>query len=344
MSKKVEIPQELMDKIIDCYVVQQLSLEKTIVTLQLPFSRNVLKRLLTEQGVHIRTYKEAANQGMRGEPPIEMQQQIIALYQQGYSIARIQKAIQSFYSSDKIKKILLNNNITLRTLEEAKKVRIQIEERKYPVNDNYCLESHNGAWLLGFVAADGYLPITKGAKYRITITLARKDEDILHLIAQELGYEGPIYQFTASDGVSLSSSLSFSSKILRQKFEEYGIVNNKTFQLKELPNLPKEYMLDFIRGYFDGDGSIYEPRGKKINTNFTSANKEFLENVGNYLHQELNLTIPTIHPSHNAFDIRYYVKDSLILCNAFYNNDYLALPRKKNHYKQIVSPTSLNTP
>ena len=40
-----------------------------------------------------------------------------------------------------------------------------------PIDDDYVLESHNGAWLLGFVAADGYLPITRGAKNKIVIAL-----------------------------------------------------------------------------------------------------------------------------------------------------------------------------
>jgi hypothetical protein len=35
-------------------------------------------------------------------------------------------------------------------------------------------------------ASDGYLPITKGAKNRIILTLQRRDEDCLSLIKEEL--------------------------------------------------------------------------------------------------------------------------------------------------------------
>lgn len=281
MSKKIEVPQELLDQIIDCYVNQQLSLEKTIAKLKLPFGRNPLKRILIENGTHIRTYKEAANTGIRQPIPEDMQKIIIDLYQKGYNIERIQKELTIYFSSDKIKKTLQENNIKLRTLEEAKKVQIDFEERKYPVDDNYVLESHNGAWLLGFIASDGYLPKTKGAKNRIVISLVRKDEDVLKLIAKELKYDGPIYQYTASDGKSLVSSLAFSSKKIRQQLEEkYHIVNNKTFLIHELPSsLPNEYMLDYIRGYFDGDGSVFKLKDKKINMIITSANRDFLESV-----------------------------------------------------------------
>jgi intein/homing endonuclease len=96
------------------------------------------------------------------------------------------------------------------------------------------------------------------------------------MIAKELGYEGPIYQYESTDG-HLASSLSFTSKKIRQTIESYGIGNNKTFKLHNLPdNLPKEFLVDYIRGFFDGDGSIYEPKGKKIGMSFTCASDTFL--------------------------------------------------------------------
>ena len=58
--------------------------------------------------------------------------------------------------------------------------------RKYSINDNYNFQSHNGAWILGMFASDGYLPITKGAKNRMILTLQRRDEDCLFLIKKEL--------------------------------------------------------------------------------------------------------------------------------------------------------------
>lgn len=37
---------------------------------------------------------------------------------------------------------------------------------------------------------------------------------------------------------------------------KYGIVPNKTFILNCLPNLNKKYIHSYVRGYFDGDGSV----------------------------------------------------------------------------------------
>lgn len=343
MSKKIEVPQELMNQIIDCYVNQQLSLERTLTKLNLPFTRNVLKRILCEQGVRIRTHSEATGHGLRGSVPEELAKQMISLYSRGYSIERIQKELSKFYSTDKIKKTLIENNITLRTMAEAKQCQLLPETRKYPVNDNYCLESHNGAWILGIYSADGYLPRAKnGEGNRITLSLAKKDEEILYRIAKELEYGGPIKQYLASDNIHQFSSLSFTSKILRQQFENYGIINNKTFLLNKLPRLPDEYMIDYIRGYVDGDGSISEHHGSP-HIRITSACQSFLEDMQKYIFNHYHLESKIIS-DHNAFCLYFNVRESLQLGHLMYDNDYLALKRKKDKFYEIITPTSLNTP
>lgn len=97
-------------------------------------------------------------------------------------------------------------------------------------------------------------------------------------------------------------------------------------------------MIDFIRGFFDGDGSIFEPKDKKVNMSLVCASYNYLKEISKFLHDKYQLSIPTIHSIirvHTIYDIKYYVKDSIVLGNLFYNNDFLALPRKKNHFLKI---------
>ena len=197
----------------------------------------------------------------------------------------ITKQMDGLWCGDKVKRVLKDNNIKIRDYYEAMAVKPddEVDLRKYKINDDYIFESHNGAWLLGFLAADGYLPKTKGARNRVVLSLARKDEEVLYRIKEELGYTGPIYQYTSNEFPA--SSLAFNSKKIRNNLEKYGIVNNKTFKLRSLPyNLPQEYMMDYIRGYFDGDGCIYwNVKEKRVRLSLVSANKEFLENIRDYL-------------------------------------------------------------
>ena len=186
-----------------------------------------------------------------------MQKQIVEKYKEGLSPQAIIKDLSLPFGEDKVKSIVKEHGVQLRTVAEASQTRQIVELRKYPINDDYVLESHNGAWLLGFIAADGYLPITKGAKNRIVISLAPQDKDVLEMIASELSFEGPIHQYQSAMEGHEFVSLAFTSQKLREQIEAYGIGNNKTFKLNHLPSLPREYIMDFIRGFFDGDGSVY---------------------------------------------------------------------------------------
>lgn len=256
---------------------------------------------------------------------------------------RIQKELSQFYSSDKIKKTLLERGIKLRTLEEQKQCKIEYEGRKYLVNDNYCLESHNGAWILGMYSADGYLPFGKnGAGNRLVLSLAEKDKEILYMIAKEIEYEGEIHTYLATDKIHSFASLAFTSKVLRKKFEDYGIVNNKTYKMHKLPNIPDEFMIDYIRGYIDGDGSIYEKRGHPI-FSICSANRDFLEEVQKYLLNKFELK-SSISKDHNVFQLSFGAAASRKLGHLMYDNNYLALPRKKKRFYEIITPKSLDIP
>jgi len=64
----------------------------------------------------------------------------------------------------------------------------------------------------------------------------------------------------------------------------------------------------------------------------TSASKDFLNEVKEYLAKRLDLMGGAILPDHNVYCLKYGKQDSAILGSAFYNNDYLALPRKKEKY------------
>lgn len=311
------------------------------ISLKTPFGDSVIKRILLENGCIIKT-NPGAQKGGRKKQEINVadQQKIIDLYNQGYGMNYIAQQMNGLWSGDKVKRVLKDNNIKLRDFYEAITVKPddEVDLRKYQINDDYVFESHNGAWLLGFLAADGYLPDTKGAKNRVVLSLARKDEEVLYRIKEELEYTGPIYQYVING--SLASSLTFNSKKIRNNLEKYGIVNNKTFNLKSLPyNLPQEYMIDYIRGYFDGDGCIQGGNGKKVYMSLVSANKEFLEDLSTYLYKTYDLPLAKICKDHNAFDIVYYKKSTLFLGNLFYNHNYLALKRKQEHYFQILNET-----
>ncbi len=336
---KIQVPKELQDQIIDLYVNKKYTRIQIKAELKLNFSDSVIKRILKENNILIRS-NPGAKKGERRKQEIsrELQDEIIEAYNKGWGLNKVVQKLNLPFDADKVKRILKDNNIKIRNYYEAKQVAEGTDLRKYHINDNYNFESHNGAWLLGFIAADGYLPITHGASNRVVITLAEQDEDVLYMIKHELEYTGHITRHLNNNYPA--SSLAFTSKPIRQKIESYGIGNNKTFKLKHLPKLSDEYMLDFIRGFFDGDGSISELKDyHKICTSITCASKTFLQEIQQYLREKIQIQsqvkITETQRVHTIYTLKYSTNDSFKLCDAIYLNDYIALPRNKNHYLKI---------
>lgn len=337
MANKKDVPKEHQYIIIDLYVNKQFGIQKVIKELKsinLDYGERVIKRVLQENNIHIRNFHEAKVGRYKMDVSEELQKRIVELYNKGYGLEKIVEILHTTFSFDKVRSILIDNGVHIRTLQESAQVKVIPDLRKYVINDSYNFHSHNGAWILGLFASDGYLPNTKGAKNRMILTLQRRDEDCLQLIKQELQYSGPINRYESTTGFP-NSSLAFTSSKIREQFESFGIVNAKTFKLQHLPNnLEKEYMIDYLRGYFDGDGSIFL-KSNFIATSFTSANKQFLEEIKEYLSDTLNLKGGSIAKDHNAYQLHYEKADSLKICTAFYDNNYLALPRKKNKFNAL---------
>jgi len=291
--------------------------------------------------------------------PKELQDKIIDLYEnKKYGRTRIVKELSLPFGEEKVKNILKENNVYIRNAAEARAVgnRLKPDLRKFSINDNYNFESHNGAWLLGMYAADGYLPSTRGAQNRVILSLQKKDKDLLETIKNELQYAGEIHEYLSTNGHPYVS-LAFTSEKIRKTMESYGIVSNKTFKLERIPDLPFEYKIDFIRGFFDGDGSLYElKKEKRVRMNIVCASRSLLEDINIFLSENYSVTLRNIHVDerhkHNAYYMTYNKKDSFTLGKIFYDNDYISLPRKKKRYFEYLEkysqkdkyPTRLNTP
>ncbi|MCA1053854.1 hypothetical protein LCM10_02555 [Rossellomorea aquimaris] len=125
-------------------------------------------------------------------------------------------------------------------------------KRKYDVNEHYFKTwSNNMAYILGFFAADGCIN-----RDLSSVSFSQKDIEILKQIKIELNSNHPFVQ-NPKTGVYI---LNIHSKVMKDDLIKiHGIKPNKSLNLK-LPSIPKPFLSHFVRGYFDGDGSIYKKR------------------------------------------------------------------------------------
>ena len=145
----------------------------------------------------------------------------------------------------------------------------------YDVNHNFFSSwSSSMAYVLGLWFADGHMYSRKRkGKYTkiISIKLHSRDSDLLNEILSLMGSNHILYQYNDN-----CSFFSLTSSSLYDDIIKIGGEPNKSLVAK-FPNINDKFLPDFIRGYFDGDGSIFK-RNNRItyNSNFSSASSDFI--------------------------------------------------------------------
>ena len=197
------------------------------------------------------------------------------------------------------------------------------------VNNNYFSEQNNRmAYIMGFLAADGNISKTGN---RIQSQLSLTDKGHLEMIQSEIG-GCEVYEYE-SNGYKSCGWHCCSSQI-KKDLAIYGIIPHKTGTLSIPKVLDKQYWKDFIRGYFDGDGTICKD-GTGFRVTITSANKEILEDINSYF-EENGIKPSNLYKDHNNICIRFRSQASIDIYNLLYYNDCLCLKRKKEKYIELM--------
>ena len=246
----------------------------------------------------------------------------------------------------RVRAILEENNIPIRNLHDS----ICLSNKTDPRNTIYTKdesffskESHNMAWVLGFLASDGNVSKDRN---KIRIELSYIDEEILQRIKTTIKIENPI-QFREDKKGRKLVLLGWSSKQHKEDLARYSIVPNKTFILDPPYALSHKYYLDYIRGYFDGDGTIninmcHQGRSKAIRFGICGASKPVLDWIVDVFEE---YGVPRVNPhldsSHEKpfYSIIYSTRASRKIYKLLYGNlkeDSLYLQRKKDKYERIL--------
>lgn len=178
------------------------------------------------------------------------------------------------------------------------------------------------AYILGLWFADGCIYSGK----IFDITLHAKDKYILKKVKQELGYEGPLYDYVDRQ----ASRINFSCVVIYNDIVSLGGTERKNLTV-DFPNVPREFLPDFIRGYFDGDGCAKRIQGNRLNTCFTSGSKPFLDKLLEILKEEAGVEGGSYNAS--SMSLVFGKRDSLRIGDYIYKDDpELFLLRKREKF------------
>lgn len=270
--------------------------------------------------------------------PVQLSQKVIDKIIYDYTINRyglIKTGKQNGVGERIVRRVLLENKIHIRSQSEAAII-ANIQRRQFNLNDNYfSSENERMAYLLGFLASDGTVDKKNN---RIKISLSSVDKDFLIAIKKELEYEGDILDYQTSNGFGVSE-LTFTSQQIKKDLAKYNIVPNKTFTYTFPEKLTKKYWIDFIRGYFDGDGSVSTTGPHAIRWQICAANKQVLEKIIDFFYEEYGIEKVSIlvqMREHPLYYFQYSTTATKKIFSILYKENSLKLPRKYFKFKELV--------
>lgn len=251
-------------------------------------------------------------------------QEIIKAYEDGASLTSLSR--KTGLSTYKIKKILQNNSIKIRTrFEQTIFTNMQ---RGKKINHNYFdVLNDEKAYYLGFLAADGCV---RPNRNEIKIGLSSIDREWLEEFKLKLDSEREIEDYITNKGFAVSE-LKFSSLKIKTELAKYSIVPNKTYLGITMEAIPNKYKLAFIKGYFDGDGCfVFNKNTKQCSLKITSHTKEILEEISYFF------KIGNIYPHGKNFELDFSTSPTLKIMKLFYDLDTPCLKRKKEKYLKAL--------
>ena len=252
-----------------------------------------------------------------------------------YNIQELAK--QYGVSPARIRTVLRQQNVQI--ISDRK----ELWKKRFP-RDSDAFESIDTpakAYWLGFLYADG--SIDKDIEI-LRINLSTKDEAQLLKVKYFLKATNTQIKHNdkkEKDKVYPISYFSISDKKLCQDLVKKGCIPNKTYKLL-FPSsdiVPTNLLHHFIRGFFDGDGSIYiDEKRNRLCLNFTGT-VEMLNGIKQFLHKE-NLQLENkdkfavLHINGN--------KQVINILNLLYKDSFkeIELDRKKEKFHKFTAAHS----
>lgn len=180
------------------------------------------------------------------------------------------KLIEDYAQVGNVNELAKRYNVpktTLRSYFERYQIPIK-RWRKYPFNESlFEADTPESFYIAGFIAADAYCR-NRGNQQYMNLLLGEKDLPFLLKLKQHISPTTPVYK-RLNEGSkrdprykdTVGYSFRIGSQLLIEQLSRFGIHQNKSLTL-EFPEYISTHLLahHFVRGYFDGDGSISIPR------------------------------------------------------------------------------------
>lgn len=273
--------------------------------------------------------------------PLDYYEPIFEKYNEGYTLKDIHDLFFPQFTIDQINYICREKGITRKG---GKRVTLNHSYFK----DIDCKEK---AYWLGLLFADGCIrhEQKKGNSWCIQLSLMKEDKYLVEKFAKAVGTDREVKEYINPTGFQrkdgkphIECRLTLHSSDMAKDLGKYGVVPRKSLKVKELPKIDEQYMSHFIRGFFDGNGTIthsFIHKKEKPRIGFYSTNA-FCNELNFYLHKYINTSLNKVYDqkNENVSFILYTKRDDILkIYNFLYQDSELYLERKKNKIEKYIS-------
>ena len=146
-------------------------------------------------------------------------------------------------------------NIPIRSRSESCKI---TKAKKYKLNEDYFefIDDAHKAYWLGFLMADGTMREHKVGCLQLSFELCEDDVYILDQFNHDINSTYRVQINTCKNSSKNRARLVITNYNFCKHLIKHGIIPNKTGKEKIPNSIPDNYIKDFIRGFFDGDGCV----------------------------------------------------------------------------------------
>jgi hypothetical protein len=192
--------------------------------------------------------------------------------------------------------------------------------KKKTLNDGFFSSNTKAAYYwAGFIAADGWI---EGDRNRVGLALQNSDYAHLEKFKKAVGSSHNICPFMHNTAFRIRFT---SQRMVEDLCNIFNITPTKTHTYT-MPYFEETYlMLEFFRGYIEGDGHLHKTNSNRVALNLCSANIHFLEDFRNICETLLDKNITqkiynNVNKKGSVFAITLNLADSADLLNLLYKN------------------------
>ena len=247
------------------------------------------------------------------------------------------------YTSKELSKKLNRHCGTINKIARENNVKLPRKyTRLYKIKEDFFdTPTEESSYILGFIAADGCILEGKNKKPSIVeISLAEKDRNHLLKMKNMISVDVPLKEIKKTNAVRCS----LCSIKLAESLVKKGIMPRKSLTLK-FPDIPKEYIRHFIRGYFDGDGYIRERGNRRFKYIYSVlevsmlGTKWFLEDIKEEFYLIYGNKVGSLKSCekwYNAHRLTFSTKSAIEFCKWIYSDCSIKLDRKFEVYNNFI--------